>query len=174
MGTYSKKKLLAAHPSQINAIAAAIQNDFTLDGFEVNVDTLMSGGKDISITKGNLFKAVLGMRSALKVTLIPQTDGVLFDANVGIYGQQAVPTVITMFFFWPVLITQIWGLVEQSSLDDRALALAEQAIAEGAFSSASASSFTSNYTGTHKFCTNCGAKQDGTSKFCSNCGAKLN
>ncbi len=173
MGTYSKKKLLAAHPSQINTIAEAIQNDFQQDGFEVNVDSLMSGGKDISITKGNLFKAVLGMRSALKVTLIPQTDGVLFDANVGIFGQQAVPTVISMFLFWPVLITQIWGLVEQSALDDRALALAEQVVAGGASSSASASSFTSASTSSPKFCTNCGAKQDGTSKFCANCGTKL-
>lgn len=173
MGTYSKKKLLAAHSSQINSISEAIQNDFVRDGFEVNVDTLMSGGKDISITKGNLFKAVLGMRSALKVTLMPQTDGVLFDANVGIYGQQAIPTVISMLFFWPVLITQIWGLVEQSSLDDRALALAEQAIAGGATSSTSTSSFTSTFSGNHKFCTNCGAKLDGASKFCSNCGTKL-
>ncbi len=173
MGTYSKKKLLAAHPSQINAIAEAIQNDFQQDGFEVNVDSLMSGGRDISITKGNLFKAVLGMRSALKVTLIPQTDGVLFDANVGIFGQQAVPTVISMFLFWPVLITQIWGLVEQSALDDRALALAEQVVAGRASSSSSTSSFSSASTSSPKFCTNCGAKQDGTSKFCANCGAKL-
>lgn len=172
MGTYSKKKLLAAHSSQINSIAEAIQNDFVGDGFEVNVDTLMSGGKDISITKGNLFKAVLGMRSALKVTLIPQAEGVFFEANVGIYGQQAIPTVISMLFFWPVLITQIWGLVEQSSLDDRALALAEQAIGRSSSSFASESSFTS--TSNHNFCTNCGANIDGTSKFCSNCGAKLN
>ena len=180
MATYSKKKLLAAHPSQINAIAEAIQNDFVRDGFDVKVDTLMSGGKDISITKGNLFKAVLGMRSALKVTLIPQTDGVLFDANVGIYGQQAIPTVISMFFFWPVLITQIWGLVEQSSLDDRALALAEQAIAGGrtssfasSSSSATGSSFASTSSTPYKFCTNCGTKTDGASKFCPECGAKL-
>ena len=41
MATYSKKKLLAAHPSQINSIAEAIQNDFVRDGFEVNVDTLL-------------------------------------------------------------------------------------------------------------------------------------
>lgn len=166
MATYSKKKLLAAHSSQINTIAAAIEEDFVRDGFEVNVDTLMSGGKDISITKGNLFKAVLGMRSALKVTLMPQTDGVLFDANVGIYGQQAIPTVISMLFFWPVLITQIWGLVEQSSLDDRALALAEQAIASGP-------TIVTPQNGSYKFCTSCGAKLDGTSKFCSSCGAKL-
>ncbi len=94
MGTYSKKKLLAAHSSQINSIAEAIQNDFVCDGFEVNVDILMSGGKDIGIIKFNLFKALLGMRSALKETLMPQTDGVQFVANVGIYGQQTIPTVI--------------------------------------------------------------------------------
>lgn len=165
METYSKKKLLAAYPAQIDSIAEAIRTDFERDGFEVNIDTLMSGGKDISITKGNLFKAVLGMRSALKVTLIPQHDGVLFDANAGIFGQQAIPTVISMLFFWPVLLTQVWGLIEQSSLDDRALALAEQAIA--------ATPVPTVETGIHKFCTGCGAKTDGSSNFCPNCGAKL-
>lgn len=170
MGRYDKKKLLAAHPSQINAIAEAIQNDFELNGFEVSVDSLMSGGKDISITKGNLFKAVLGMRSALKVTLTPQPDGVLFDANVGIFGQQAIPTIISMFFFWPVLITQIWGLVEQSSLDDKALAVAEQAI-EGSVSPSQFSESPSS--GGQKFCVSCGSKLAGTAKFCPNCGAKL-
>jgi len=170
MGRYDKKKLLAAHPSQINTIAEAIRSDFELNGFEVAVDSLMSGGKDISITKGNLFKAVLGMRSALKVTLTPQPDGVLFDANVGIFGQQAIPTIISMFFFWPVLITQIWGLVEQSSLDDRALAVAEQAISAGPSSSPSPESPSA---GGLKFCTSCGSKLDGPAKFCPNCGAKL-
>lgn len=35
---------------------------------------------------------------------------------------------ISMFFFWPVLLTQIWCLLQQSSLDDRALAAAERGI----------------------------------------------
>ena len=90
MATYSKKKILPASVSQIPQIAEAIRKDFEIDGFEVNIDSLMSGGRDISVTKGNLFKAVLGMRSALKITLTPQHDGVFFDANVGIYGQQAI------------------------------------------------------------------------------------
>ena len=160
MSTYSKKKLLAVSVVQIPQIAEAIRKEF-----EVNVDTLMSGGMDISITKGNLFKAVMGMRSALKVTLTPQSDGVLFEANVGIYGQQAIPTIISMFFFWPVLITQIWGLIQQSSLDDRALEIAEKAIAD------SPSAFLPDSS--HKFCTNCGAKINATSKFCPECGTKL-
>ena len=167
MSRYNTKKLLQAHPSQIEKIAEAIRTEFSYDGFEVKVDDLMSGGKDISITKGNLFKAVLGMKSALKVTLTPQSDGVLFDANVGIYGQQAIPTVITMFFFWPVLLTQIWGLVEQSKLDDRALAAAQQAIA----AAPAATAFYQNAA--TKFCTNCGTSIDQAAKFCPNCGTQL-
>ena len=165
MATYSKKKLLQAHPSQIAAIADAIKSDFTGDGFDVMVDDLMSGGKDISITKGDFFKAVIGMKSALKVTLTPQSDGVFFEANVGIFGQQAIPTVISMFFFWPVLVTQIWGLVKQAKLDDRALAIAEQfctAPAAGAF-----------VAGGTKFCTDCGTKVPATAKFCPECGHQM-
>ena len=166
MATYNTKKLLQAHPSQINAIAEAIRSEFEKDGFVVMVDELMGGGKDISITKGNLFKAVLGMKSALKITLTPQTDGVQFDANVGIFGQQAIPTIISMFFFWPVLLTQIWGLVKQSKLDDRALAVAEQAVGNAPVASALLQNDV-------KFCTNCGHRMDKSAKFCPECGTKM-
>lgn len=165
MATYSTQKLLEASASQIPEIAEAIRQDFANDGFEVNVDTLLSGGRDISITKGNLFKAVLGMRSALKITLSPRADGVFFDANVGIYGQQAIPTIISMLFFWPVLLTQIWGLIEQSALDDRALEVAEEAIGKNSVSASSKAST--------KFCTNCGVKVLDYIKFCPNCGIKI-
>lgn len=165
MGSYNSKKLLKANPSQIDAIAEAISAEFQNDGFDVMVDDLMSGGKDISITKGNMFKAVLGMRSALKITLTPQTDGVQFDANVGIFGQQAIPTVITLFLFWPVLITQIWGLIHQSQLDDRALAIAEAAI-----NNAPATTLLDHEV---KFCTNCGHQMSLTTKFCPECGEKM-
>ena len=170
MSLYNTQKLLQAHPSQIEIIAEAIRTEFTNDGFEVMVDDLMSGGKDISITKGNMFKAILGMKSALKVLLTPQSNGVMFDANVGIYGQQAIPTVITMLFFWPVLITQIWGLVEQFKLDNRALTIAEGAIGASAVTPAATSLYQNVPT---KFCTNCGAQIDQTAKFCPNCGTQL-
>ena len=170
MATYNKKELLAVPASQIPQIAEAIRKDFEMDGFEVNIDTLVSGGRDISVTKGNLFKAVLGMRSALKITLTPQSDGVFFDANVGIYGQQAIPTVISMLFFWPVLITQIWGLVEQSKLDDRALEVAERACAGRTSPIAADSQPISAGT---EFCTECGASVDAFAKFWPECGARL-
>lgn len=172
MATYSKKRLLPASATQIPQMAESIRQEFIYDGFEVNVETLLSGGVDISITKGNVFKAVLGMRSALKVTLIPQQTGVLFDANVGVFGQQAVPAVISMFFFWPVLITQIWGLVQQASLDDRALAAAERVLGGQQYQVPTQEPPVAA-VGSANFCPECGQKVEPGSKFCPNCGAKL-
>lgn len=75
-----------------------------------------------------------------------------------------------MFFFWPVLITQIWGLVTQAKLDDKALEIAMQvAYANGAkHQQGNASGF-----GPDKFCTSCGAKVSDGAKFCGNCGKQV-
>lgn len=107
MGAFNTKTILNGNPSLIPAIADRICQIFAVDGYEINRDNLMSGGIDISVTKGGTFKAILGMKKALKITLVPQNNSISFEAGVGIFGQQALPTVISMLFFWPVLLTQI-------------------------------------------------------------------
>ena len=170
MGTFNTKKTLYGAASLIPVMASRIQGEFQNEGYEVKSDALNSGAYDISVTKGGVFKAVLGMRTALHVTLVPQGNDVAFEASVGIFGQQAIPTVISMFFFWPVLITQIWGLVTQAKLDDKALEIATQvAYANGAkYRQGDASGF-----GQDKFCTSCGSKVNAEAKFCPNCGKQI-
>ena len=169
MATFNTKKILYGSSTLIPAIASRIQEEFRKDGYEVTMDALSSGGYDISITKGGVFKAVLGMKTALKVTLLPQDNTINFEAGVGIWGQQAIPTIISMLFFWPVLITQIWGMVEQSKLDDKALKIAQDVID------------TNSHVGTATacnnvgcfLCTNCRALVSAPANACLNCGAKL-
>lgn len=168
MSTFSTKKILYGASSLIPTIAEHIQETFINDGYEVATDALSSGGYDISITKGGLFKAVLGMKTALKVTLLPQGNDVNFEAGIGIWGQQAIPTVISMLFFWPVLITQIWGMVKQSKLDDNALEIANDVIAMNAANKNSQAN-----AGNQKFCTVCGTANPSSAKFCSECGKPL-
>ena len=168
MGTFATKKILPGNPSLIPAIAEQIRTEFMAEQFEVQIDNLLSGGVDISISKGNLFKAVLGLKSALKVSLIPKDNAIAFEAGIGIFGQQAIPTIISMLFFWPVLITQIWGMVQQSKLDDKALEIAEVMIRNQSSSTISASN-----TGGRVFCTNCGHRNIKGAKFCSECGKAL-
>ena len=168
MATFSTKKILYGSTSLIPTIANRIQEEFQNDGYEVAMDALSSGGYDISITKGGVFKAVLGMKTALKVTLLPQGSNINFEAGVGIWGQQAIPTVISMLFFWPVLITQIWGMVNQSKLDDKALDIAMDVVYTK--NNSSTDSATSNDC---KFCTSCGTKNAEHANYCCGCGKPL-
>lgn len=166
MATFSKDVVLAANPILIPEIAKHIESDFCKDGFEVHVDQLSSGGADISISDGGMFKAVLGMKTALKVTLTPQSGAIHLLADVGIFGQQFLPTVISMFFLWPVLLTQIWGMVQQAQLDDRVVEIANCVIAQKGNVVAPTSSVA-------KFCSNCGAKVSASARFCPECGNRL-
>jgi hypothetical protein len=164
MGTFSKKEIIETSPTSIPAISQHIKEVFEADGYEVAIDKLSSGGCDISITKGGLFKAVLGLKSALKVCLTPQHDSVLLEANVGIWGQQIVPFAISLFLFWPVLVTQMWGIIEQSRLDDKVVATAKEAVAANA---------TATEVSDVKICSACGQPNASAARFCNECGNKL-
>lgn len=159
MGTFTTRKMLNASPSLMPEMAKRITQYFESEGYQVESNSLPEGGYDISINKGGLFKSVLGMRSALKVSLKPSCDQVAFEAGIGIFGQQAIPTVIT----------QVWGMVRQSKLDDKALELAEQVINNP--SGENIHRTTSDMT--VKFCTACGSRNTASAKFCNNCGNPL-
>ena len=165
MGAFNTQKTLNGDPSFIPTIAARIESDFSAEGFEVQNQSLLSGAAEISITKGGTFKAVLGMRTALKVMIKPQGGQILFDAGVGIIGQQAIPTIISVLIYWPVLLTQIWGLIKQSQLDDKALSIAEEVISQSGAAKQEA------YHNT-KYCQGCGTELPHDAIFCPKCGRK--
>ena len=128
MGAFTTKKTLYGNASQIPSVAEKIRKAFVAEGYEVRIDN-PANGQEIYITKGGLFKAALGLRSALKVIMKPSRDGnINFEAGVSVLKQQFVPTVITMCFFSPVVIAQIWGMIKQSKLDEKAVAIAERAL----------------------------------------------
>lgn len=168
MGTFNTHKIINASPSLIPSMSTKIVNHFQAEGYDVDVQVSDLGTHDISLTKGGVFKAVLGLKTALKVTLKPEADKVSFDAGIGIFGQQLIPALVMYFVAWPVLLTQLWGIVQQSKLDDTALALAESVIPSesGAAKVVEPSSISS-------FCPNCGGKHDVGMKFCPYCGGRL-
>ena len=85
MAAFNTKKTLNGPSALIPEIASQVESYFKQEGYEVQKVALSSGGYDISITKGGLFKAVLGMKTALKVTLLPVGNGISFEAGVGIW-----------------------------------------------------------------------------------------
>ena len=169
MATFNTKKMLNASPALIPVIADQLVKEFQADGYDVVSESLVSGGADVSISKGGIFKSVIGMKTALKISLVPQNGVIKFEAGVGIFGKQIIPTLVMWYVAWPVMLTQVWGLIQQSKLDDKALEIAEKVIAEGG-----QPMMESNTTSVgHKFCTNCGTKNTESAKFCCGCGKPL-
>lgn len=168
MGTFNTHKIINAEPSLIPAMANKITEHFKSQGYEVDSQVSDLGTYDISLTKGGMFKAVLGLKTALKVTLKPEADRVSFDAGIGIFGQQLIPALIMYFVAWPVLLTQLWGMVQQANLDDTALLLAESVIP-----CAHSACKVVHPTEISAFCPHCGVKHEAGMKFCSHCGGMM-
>ena len=117
MGLFKSTKLFCNVAVHVDAVANSLMSSMRYDGYEVDGIKLPSGDWDISIKKGNLFKAVLGLQTALKIRISPATPHVYVKAGVGIFGQQVIPTVLTVFVWWPFAIPQIWGMIQQNKLD---------------------------------------------------------
>jgi len=96
--------------------------------FEVTETNIPTGGVQVSIRKGGTFKAIIGMKSALNIKIEPVANGTTVDAGVGIFGQQAIPTAITLLVFWPVIIAQVWNMAKEADLDEEALDVAEASL----------------------------------------------
>lgn len=118
---FNSSRLFYNVATYTDTVATNVMAKLHYEGYEVDGIKLPSGDWDISIKKGNLFKAVLGMQSALKIRISNTSPHACAKASVGIFGQQAIPTVLTVCVWWPFAITQIWGLIKQYKLDETVL-----------------------------------------------------
>ncbi len=171
MGTFNTTKIIETNLKNLEPVSAHVTQHFTQKGYAVEARQEPCGCF-ISITKGGIFKAVLGLKTALNVTLRTTERGVLVEASVGIFGQQLVPSLIMYFVAWPVLLTQISGLISQAKLDDETIAVIEQAIREAEQQTTMATCSTEVNVGATIYCTQCGTQLVAGAKFCSDCGQK--
>lgn len=116
MGIFKTSKLLYGNPDFINTIATVIESKFRADGHDVRVEDTNDNGKNIDISKGGVFKRVLGMRTALKVSLSPCDGNIWFKTDVGIFGNHVIPTIPVASGMWFVLLPQIWVLCIRQDL----------------------------------------------------------
>jgi hypothetical protein len=91
--------------------------------------------------------------------------------NAYTYGDTQAFLTVTLLVFWPVFITQIWGVVQQAKLDEEALATIEASLKERAGTPQRKSGFAA--TEPRQFCTNCGDPLPVNARFCPGCGAAI-
>jgi len=128
MGTFNSSKTFPYFVEDIAPVAQDVMDHFKAQDFEVTETNIPTGGVQVSIRKGGTFKAIIGMKTALNIKIEPVANGTTVDAGVGIFGQQAVPTAITLLVFWPVIIAQVWNMAKEADLDDEALDVAEESL----------------------------------------------
>jgi hypothetical protein len=177
MSAFKSYRLFAFALPDLTPVAGDIVEHFKGQDYEVTSQKTITNGHDISITKGGIFKTVLGLKTALKISIQPSNGMTKAQAGVGIFGQQAIPTAITLFLFWPVILTQIWGLVQNSKLDEEAMGVIEASLRthgrESGAATPSGIEPSPTTSGSQPYCTNCGASLPTNSKFCSQCGNKI-
>ena len=128
MGTFNSTKTFPYYVEDVAPVAQDVMDHFEGQDFEVTETNIPTGGAQVSIRKGGTFKAIIGMKTALNIKIEPVANGTTVDAGVGIFGQQAIPTAITLLVFWPVIIAQVWNMAQESKLDEEALDVAEESL----------------------------------------------
>jgi hypothetical protein len=128
MGTFNSSKTFPYFVEDVAPVAQEVMDHFEGQDFEVTETNIPTGGVQVSIRRGGTFKAIIGMKTALNIKIEPVANGTTVDAGVGIFGQQAIPTAITLLVFWPVLVAQVWNMAQEANLDDEALRVAEESL----------------------------------------------
>lgn len=183
MSIFRSEKVVAVKVPDLEPVCADLVKHFQERGYEAMQVHRPDDGWEVSITKGGMFKAAVGLRTALKVELVQQPGGTLVRAGAGVFGKQAVPAALTLFVAWPVLLAQVWGLINQAGLDDEAIKAVElslnrlsrlngahtggPAVAKGPSDVAGAPAAVSFGA----FCPQCGKRQTDDARFCPQCGA---
>lgn len=125
MGVFQSQKTVPVQMTDLAPVAQAVASHFQAKGFEVKSQRTDKGWH-VSVSKADTFKVVMGTKTALNVELEPKGDGTEISAGIGVFGQQSGG--LGSIMAGPLMITQLWGMVQQSKLDDEALAVAEKAL----------------------------------------------
>jgi hypothetical protein len=128
VGTFNSSKTVPYVVDDLAPVAQEVMRYFESQDYEAAETHLPAGGVQVSIRRGGTFKAIIGMKTALNIKIEPVEGGTQVDAGVGIFGQQAIPTMITALVFWPVIIAQVWNMAQEAKLDEEALGVAEESL----------------------------------------------
>jgi hypothetical protein len=181
MSIFKSEKLIPISVADLGPVAHDVQAHFQQRNYQVSSMQTAIGTWEVDITSGGMFKAAVGLKSALKIQIEAMPTGTMVRAGAGIFGKQAVATVITMFVAWPVILTQAWGIIRQAGLDDEAVRIVEVSLSrqdratrgrngQGTNPEEASSPPSAAHGNTGAHCAGCGTQLAQSSRFCPHCG----
>jgi hypothetical protein len=169
MSAFKKEQFVPVIAQDLPSAGQEIARHFQQQGYSVEVEPSVVGATVVSLHKLGIFRAVLGLKTALKINLEPVNGGTMVRAEIGMWGHQVAPTAIMLLVAWPVLLTQIWGFVQQSKLDDEAVRIAAETLHKMAGAPLAGTTIAS----AAKHCVECGQLLSQVGKFCPSCGKPI-
>jgi hypothetical protein len=129
MGTFKSSRTFPYTVEDLQPVAQDVIDNFEQQAYEVTAEPIPTGGWQVSVRKGGIFKTIAGLKTSLNIKIEPMGNGTMAEAGIGVFGAQAIPTAITLLVFWPLLFVQIWGLAQSSGLDEEAMSAVERSLA---------------------------------------------
>jgi hypothetical protein len=162
MSIFKAEKIIPAMVVDLAPVAQAVKKHFANLDYEVSCEQTGPQCWEIGIHKGGTFRAIVGMKVALRVRIETIGASTQVNAGIGLLESQGISTAVSMLACWPVLVTQTWGLVKQSKLDEEAITVAEKALLA-----------INAVNGSAHFCQECGTAVGVKAAFCPACGVRV-
>lgn len=179
MALTDSNRIYRTQVQDFDGIMAYCKEYFERQGYSVTTERTVDGGF-VSLTKGGMFDTISGTKTGLNITLSGMSGSITVSLKIGAFGKQVIPTAIAMWVFWPIMIPQIYGLVQQNKLDTEVYNVIDVAIREIEHSAVTVPENTifCVYCGTAvpadaDFCSACGKRMTVDAVTCANCGAEL-
>ena len=176
MGLANSSRIFETRLTDFSGIEKDFRDHFELNGYTVESENTATG-LFLSMTKGGTFQKVAGLQTGLNINIRTEGDRIVVSMEVGAFGKRILPTAIGLLVAWPLLLPEIYGLIQQNKLDEEAYRIIGEAIKKYDGTASAPVAVTQVVSEPEAeafaFCTACGAKVPADSAFCLKCGAKI-
>lgn len=170
-------------------VARKVSSWLKLNDFEAQIVDLPDGRITVQARQPKSWRYILGMSSALNITLEKKGDHLVVETGAGSWAEKFAVGAVGIFILHPLLITMAYGVWKQSQLPEKVFEVVDQHLKdkrgpaettriaiqpgdETAAESAVPENVPSS-TFEERICASCGGASSKEAKYCSQCGSLL-
>ncbi|MDY7040276.1 MAG: zinc ribbon domain-containing protein, partial [Chloroflexota bacterium] len=174
----AEQKIYSAPDVDVRELAGVVSDWFQNQQFEVQTLESPGGGLVVQARQPEAWRSIVGMSSALNVTMTRQGENLVVQMGAAKWVDKAAVSAVTLILFWPALIAPAYGAWKQSQLPKQVFQLIDQYVVTGqvpvvAPAPVAAAPAAAPVPASAARCPSCGQAVRAEAKFCDNCGALL-
>jgi hypothetical protein len=174
----AEQRMYHAPGVDLRELAGVVSDWFQNQQFEVQTLEAPGDGLVVQARQPETWRSILGMSSALNVTMTPQGENLVVQMGAAKWVDKAAVGAVGVLLFWPALIPAAYGAWKQKQLPNEVFQLIDQYVATGQVPVAAPAPVKSPTPAAAPApsglrCPSCGQTVREGAKFCDHCGAPL-